>query len=202
MKKYFRYFWSLLRHKWFVGIECLREGLFWRGIIHDWSKFLPDEFIPYANFFYGDKKVWKDRFDLAWNRHQKRHDHHWQFWLLTNDFPEEGWRLRPSETRDYWEFYNPIMKQHLLVRGPTTAPLPYIELDDLSKTLLNTPIPLPMSDKARREMLCDWKGANRAYNSKQTLLEWYKKRRHLMQARLHVNTWMWVENALGLYDKN
>lgn len=87
----------ILRHKWFVFIECVRLGIPWRGLLHDFSKFLPSEWIPYANFFYvqqprdetgyykptdtGDKA-----FDYAWLLHQKRNKHHWQWWVL----PEDG----------------------------------------------------------------------------------------------------------------
>jgi hypothetical protein len=39
-------------------IECFNQGLIWRGLMHDLSKFLPDEFLPYANFFYPDKNCW------------------------------------------------------------------------------------------------------------------------------------------------
>jgi hypothetical protein len=77
-------------------IECFNCGLTWRGITHDLSKLLPDEFFPYANFFYnknprdktgyykptdtGDKA-----FDFAWLLHQKRNRHHWQWWILPED---------------------------------------------------------------------------------------------------------------------
>lgn len=77
--------------------------MYWRGIVHDISKFSPSEFIPYANFFYGvnqaAEKVKRDdtgyykptdtgdpKFDFAWLLHQKRNRHHWQFWIL----PEDG----------------------------------------------------------------------------------------------------------------
>ena len=95
MKQYIQYMKYLLKHKWYVTIECFREGLYWRGLVHDMSKFLPSEFIPYANFFYtkrressgyykptdtGDKK-----FDFAWLLHQKRNKHHWQWWVLPED---------------------------------------------------------------------------------------------------------------------
>jgi hypothetical protein len=66
------------------------------GILHDWSKFLPSELIPYANFFY--KKKVRDKtgyykptdtgdpkFDFAWLLHQKRNKHHWQWWILPKD---------------------------------------------------------------------------------------------------------------------
>jgi hypothetical protein len=99
---YHQYLWYVLRHKWFVFVECYKEGLYWRGIIHDWSKFLPDEFLPYAQHFHGPKRdisYARDKtgyykptqtgdpaFDAAWFRHAKRNAHHWQHWCC----PEAG----------------------------------------------------------------------------------------------------------------
>lgn len=94
MRKYLKYFKYIFRHKYFVLIECLKFGLIWQGIIHDWSKFLPDEFIPYANFFYGGDTR-KDRFytpsqgtyefNVAWLKHIHRNPHHWHHWVLYED---------------------------------------------------------------------------------------------------------------------
>jgi len=95
--KYFHYFNYVIRHKWFVGLACFKMGLFWQGIIHDWSKFLPSEFIPYARYFYGpkgDTSILRNResrvkikidFDMAWLLHQRRNLHHWQYWVLLKD---------------------------------------------------------------------------------------------------------------------
>lgn len=85
MNKYFKYLRYVLRHKYYVMVECFKIGLYWRGIMHDLSKFYPSEFIPYARFFYGDKSKAKYSFDMAWLKHQKRNPHHWQWWLLQND---------------------------------------------------------------------------------------------------------------------
>ena len=101
---YWRYLKYVLKHKWYVMMECFKMGLYWRGIMHDMSKFRPDEFIPYARYFYGDYEPWdkvklhmpgpsyslskegvKEAFDAAWLKHQKRNPHHWQYWLLQND---------------------------------------------------------------------------------------------------------------------
>jgi len=95
---YLKYLWYVIKHKWFVMIECFKVGLFWRGIMHDLSKLLPSEFIPYARFFYGAKKQRRDDggyykptdtgdsdFDFAWLLHQKRNRHHWQWWILPED---------------------------------------------------------------------------------------------------------------------
>jgi len=87
MKKYIKYLKYLIKHKWYVMLECFKHGLYWRGIIHDNSKFLPSEFITYSRFFYGDNKsTGVDKsFDFAWLLHQKRNDHHWQWWILPED---------------------------------------------------------------------------------------------------------------------
>ena len=94
--KYFKYLKYLLTHKWFVMIECFKAGLWYQGLVHDNSKFLPSEFIPYMNhFFSGDNPPIRDKtgyykptdtgdkeFDFAWFLHQKRNKHHWQWWVL------------------------------------------------------------------------------------------------------------------------
>lgn len=93
MNKYSLYFKYVMRHKWYVMLECFKKGKFKRGLLHDISKLLPDEFIPYAKYFYSDfnqlskedsLKI-KREFDLAWLRHQKRNPHHWQYWVLHED---------------------------------------------------------------------------------------------------------------------
>lgn len=99
---YAKYLWYVLRHKWFVLLEACKMGIPWLGIIHDLSKFRPDEFIPYARHFYGkDAKQWRDEtgyykptdtgdfeFDYAWFLHQKRNKHHWQYWSQTIEYGE------------------------------------------------------------------------------------------------------------------
>jgi len=86
---YWKYFKYIVEHKWNVGIECIKAGLFWHAITHDISKFRPSEFIPYARFFHR-----KDRakgyktsdendvdFQTGWLLHQKRNKHHWNYWV-------------------------------------------------------------------------------------------------------------------------
>lgn len=101
MKAYLKYFSYVLRHKWFVMLECFKKGLIWRGLTHDLSKFRPSEFIHYTRYFFGDSSGIKkgrnksgyyspgttldDKFNFAWLLHQKRNDHHWQWWWLKLD---------------------------------------------------------------------------------------------------------------------
>jgi hypothetical protein len=91
MKRHLAYLKYLLRHKWFVFVACFTCGVpLWRAIIHDWHKFLPSEWLAYAHTFYnrdGSRAKYAETpgFMQAWNFHQKRGKHHWQFWLLTWD---------------------------------------------------------------------------------------------------------------------
>jgi len=118
IKKYFQYGWYLIRHKWYVGLECWREGLYWRALTHDLSKFYPSEWFPYMNYFYGkvgdDISKGRDEtgyykptdtgdkaFDWAWFLHQKRNSHHWQYYVLPED--EGGLKILEMSKKDRLE---------------------------------------------------------------------------------------------------
>jgi hypothetical protein len=76
----------------------------WRGVVHDISKLLPSEFIPYARYFYGNypnrsevstamkyeytglyRDEIEEQFDMSWLKHIHRNPHHWQYWILRED---------------------------------------------------------------------------------------------------------------------
>lgn len=92
MKRHIKYLQYVLRHKWFVFTAGIKLSVpLWQLIVHDWHKFLPAEWFPYARTFYApDGSKYKnyvetEAFNYAWNAHQKRGRHHWQAWLLTMD---------------------------------------------------------------------------------------------------------------------
>lgn len=84
IKRNLQYLFYLLKHKYYVARECWKLGLIWQGIIHDWQKFLPCEWIPYAQTFYGTGED-HPGFNAAWLHHQHYGPHHWQHWLLHED---------------------------------------------------------------------------------------------------------------------
>jgi len=163
----FRYLCYLIKHKWYVMIECFKMGLIWRGLVHDLSKFLPDEFLPYMNWFYGKygikfsqkqplivngckvrnydkhKKV-EEQFNVAWLKHQHRNKHHYQYWYLRNDDGSEK----------------------------------YIKI----------------SDKYKREMICDWIGAGRAITGKNNIKEWWSKTKE--KKKMNDLTYIEIDNAI------
>lgn len=160
-KKHAGYLSYVVRHKWFVFLACCRMGVPFAGIVHDWSKFLPSEWRPYAEKFYGNRERFEaldaigefgcaelapfgyfvqDRFNVAWNLHQKRNPHHWQFWLVTMD------------------------------SGQT--------------------FPVPMPDRYRREMLADWIGAGRAITGRYETAAWYRKNRERIMLHSETRVWV------------
>jgi len=91
MKKYFKYFITIRKHKWFVFKECFACGIVWQGIIHDMSKFGKTEFFSSAKYFCDDKSphygdAAENGYSLAWLHHKGHNKHHWEFWT---DFNEE-----------------------------------------------------------------------------------------------------------------
>lgn len=103
MKEYWLYFKYIMEHKKNVFLECKKvKGMWWHGITHDLSKFLPSEFIPYTKWFYGvygckfnggmkwefDEFVKCEKeFNKAWEHHYKNNKHHWNYWI-GQDMPE------------------------------------------------------------------------------------------------------------------
>ncbi len=102
--KHFKYLRYITKHKWYVMTECWKRGLIWRGFVHDWSKFLPSEWFPYVENFYGGsypiapeiyrqkpdytgltKQQVKSQFDRAWLHHIHFNQHHHQHYILHED---------------------------------------------------------------------------------------------------------------------
>ena len=106
---YLRYLWYILRHKWYVFVECCKLGIPWLGIIHDWTRFYPGEFFPRARFLYGGEAVrdetgyyspsapGNEAYYFSWFLHQKRSRHHWQWWILPKD--NGGTMIFPMSSR-------------------------------------------------------------------------------------------------------
>lgn len=169
--KHLKYLSYVLRHKWYVFLECCKYGLVWRGIVHDLSKFRPREWFAYAEHFYGPNSHDKDgrytpmrdktgyykpidtgdaAFDRAWFWHQKVNSHHWQFWFQIHN------------------------------------------TDDIH---FGTILEMPHNDMV--EMFCDWHGASRAQGNKSTVPEWWQANKS--KIRLHLLTREWLQNQIELW---
>lgn len=94
--KYFKNFIYILQHKWYVLIECWKEGLYWQGIVHDLSKFSLAEFSAYTSNFFSleSERLEKEKdiqkaFSYAWLHHQHHNKHHWNYWVI-NQYKKEA----------------------------------------------------------------------------------------------------------------
>ena len=165
-KSYLKNIRYILKHKYYVFIECYKMGIPLRGLVHDFSKFSPAEFKPYAMYFFGDlpkqkditstdayvyvdtyhmtKEYWEDKFNLAWLHHKRVNMHHWEYWVDIND---DG------------------------------------NIDVLEMPMVYA-----------KEMLCDWRGAGRAISGKDDTDVWYANNKDKMI--LHPKTRAWIEQQL------
>lgn len=90
------------------------EDLEWQITIeHDFSKDDPEEYNAYDDYFYGKNRSYDvvQNFNYAWLRHIHFNPHHWQYWILCNDDPNEGERILDMPYNyiiemicDWWSF--------------------------------------------------------------------------------------------------
>lgn len=207
MRRHWAYLKYVLRHKWFVFLACLEYRVpLWIAIFHDWDKFLPDEWFPYARCFYkpdGSKQYEPSlAFDAAWNLHQKRNKHHWQFWLLI-----------PDQSRPHFTFQSHdggMTDVTVTTLDGRDAALVWLDgldwwkpdknaMAQLEKDLKIVPEPLAMPDVYQREMLADWIGAGKALDKPNTW-QWYEANKDKML--LHPETRAWIETELALLKRD
>lgn len=208
MKRHWQYLKYVLRHKWFVFLACWDLGVpLWMATVHDWDKFLPGMWRSYARTFYkpdGSKHYEPSQaFSSAWNSHQKRNKHHWQYWLLVNDQRKQRfWEqsMDGGETHSYLklkrgdnEFANIAVVYEYESMGWWKPDLK--ALDEMKTVLSFEPVVLPMPDVYIREMVADWRGAGRALGKPDTV-SWYKQNAKNML--LHPETRARVEELLGI----
>lgn len=195
MPRHWEYLKYVLKHKWFVFVAGLKLGVpVWMLILHDWDKFLPDEWFPYARTFYkpdGTKQyVESVEFAHAWMLHQHRNKHHWQYWLWIG-VPSHNTTI-PLPKTDYlvWDRGE---AQRVVTRN--SGGVEWLELQSPSPSDYIADAD-PMPDVYRREMLADWRGAGMAITGKDKTAEWYCKNRDKM--KLHPETRKWIEDRLGI----
>lgn len=98
MHNYFSYLIYVLRHKWFVFLECCKLGIPWLGIMHDMSRFRLSEFLAYSASAPYNKEnkppEIAETFTYAWNDHQRRNKHHWEYWVHFDYHTHEMYSLQ------------------------------------------------------------------------------------------------------------
>lgn len=237
MKAHLKYLNYIIRHKWFVFVAGLKtKAPLWRLLIHDWSKFRPSEWGPYVEYFYGSKpdptedelinllrELTRDgceaNFNVAWNHHQKRNPHHWQYWLLIEDSGSVNSKRYGIQSHgDGYPCWIADFEQDSKMVSPSCPDIvslsaednkhvnehdgehPCAKLQRLHDTLNSAVFPKPiyMPKKFVREMVADWAGAGRAITGGWDVNKWYASNKH--KIILHPATRQHVEKLLLLFD--
>ncbi|MBQ9561894.1 MAG: catalase [Lachnospiraceae bacterium] len=80
-----QHFKTITTHRHIVMRECFRVGLYRQGLLHDLSKYSPQEFLVGARYYQGNRSPNNaEREDigvsLAWLHHKGRNKHHYEYW--------------------------------------------------------------------------------------------------------------------------
>lgn len=76
----------VFKHKLVVFKLCSKIGIPWRGFLHDWSKFSPEEFFESIKYYDGHKSPIvickkKNGYSKSWLHHKGRNKHHPEYWI-------------------------------------------------------------------------------------------------------------------------
>lgn len=192
---------SLLRHVWYVRKMCWANGLYWQGLVHDWSKWRPKEFLPYARYFYGPKLKVGGR---VFVRCLDGLPPGWATVIEWRDVKHAHWKVRqefgdPTQVQEYWAHDDEVAYDdgkkafdlawlHHQKLNPHHWQYWLLPRDDGSMQ------PLEIPEKYVKEMICDWWGASMAYGNKGRNRDWYEANKDNMA--LHPETREYVERAI------
>ncbi len=80
------HFRTITKHRHLVMRHCRRAGIFWQGLFHDLSKYLPAEFLVGARFYTdgsrspNENERQENGYSKAWLHHKGRNRHHFEYW--------------------------------------------------------------------------------------------------------------------------
>ena len=79
------HFTTITRHRHRVIAHCLKAGIFWQGLLHDLSKYSPEEFFLGVKYYQGTRSPNEGEreaygYSKAWMHHKGRNKHHFEYW--------------------------------------------------------------------------------------------------------------------------
>ena len=86
LKNIVKHFCLITHHKWVVFKLCCKLGLYWRGLVHDLSKYSWTEFGESIKYYQGNRSpimaAREDKgYSEAWLHHKGRNKHHHEYWI-------------------------------------------------------------------------------------------------------------------------
>lgn len=85
----YKHFKTITKHRHAVIRHAFKAGIPWRGLLHDLSKYSPEEFLAGARFYLGTRSPneaerEKNGYSKAWMHHKGRNKHHFEYWCDYN----------------------------------------------------------------------------------------------------------------------
>ena len=86
MKKIWSHFKTITEHTLLVMKYCFKVGLYKQGLLHDLSKYSPEEFWTGVYYYQGNRSPNAAErevhgFSKAWLHHKGRNKHHFEYWI-------------------------------------------------------------------------------------------------------------------------
>ena len=106
-----KHFKTITYHKWLVLKGCFAVGLYWQGICHDLSKYMPSEFLVGAKYYQGTRSPNNAEreeygYSSAWLHHKGRNKHHYEYWIdYSLRYVPTGMAPAPMPTRFIVEMF-------------------------------------------------------------------------------------------------
>lgn len=93
--KAWQHFKTIRNHKRLVRKGCFKVGLYRQGIMHDWSKYSPAEFLLGCKYYQGymsphNAERAQKGYSSAWLHHKGRNKHHMEYWIDYSPNKSEG----------------------------------------------------------------------------------------------------------------
>lgn len=98
VRNFFGHLGTVRKHRKVVFSHCIKAGIFWRGALHDLSKYSPAEFFAGVRFYQGGTRSPNEGerecfgYSLAWMHHKGRNRHHFEYWT---DYNPETKQMEP-----------------------------------------------------------------------------------------------------------
>ena len=169
---YLEYLKYVLEHKKNVMKVCFKKGQYIHGITHDLSKFGFEEFVPYAQWFYGKYgvKLKKEHPELLLDEKSETYKEH----IRIKEEMEKAWKHHYMHNKHHWDYW---------------------VYDDNGEEL---PCPKEMDINSIEYMISDWDAMSIKFGG--SSLDFYFKNRN--QIKLNHNTRVILEYKLGLINDN
>lgn len=89
------HFRTITKHKLMVMEGCFRVGLYRQGLLHDLSKYSPEEFKTGVRYYQGSRSPNAAEkeilgYSAAWLHHKGRNKHHFEYWIDFAPNKEKG----------------------------------------------------------------------------------------------------------------